>query len=608
MGTPAHVLEHTFGFDAFRGAQQEIIDAVVAGDDALVLMPTGGGKSLCYQIPALVRPGTAIVISPLIALMMDQVEGLQQLGVKARALNSSMSGADQWAIEAAFRAGELDLLYLAPERLLQERTLRLLGEGPIALFAIDEAHCVSQWGHDFRPEYLQLATLAERFGDVPRIALTATADAPTRREIRARLNLEGAREFVASFDRPNITYRIAERRNGRQQLWQFLSSEHEGDAGIVYCLSRRAVDETAAWLAAQGVAALPYHAGLSAEERNANQARFVKEEGQVIVATIAFGMGIDKPNVRFVAHLDLPSSLEAYYQETGRAGRDGLPATAWMVYGLADVIRRRQMMDGSEAPEERKRIERRKLDDLLGFCELTSCRRRALLRYFGEEMDTDCGNCDTCLWPPTTVDATEPARMALSAIYRTGQQFGVGHVVDVLRGKSTDKVRRWCHDELAVFGLGEPTAEAEWRSFFRQLIARGLVDVDVDGYGALRLNDRCRPVLRGEESLELRRFEKAKKRARRSSGGSVGLESIDDQALFDALREKRLALAQEQGVPPYVIFHDATLREIAVTRPRDEAAFGEISGVGDKKLARYAEAFLEVIDSWDAAPAAGVIE
>lgn len=569
---------------------------MIGGEDALVLMPTGGGKSLCYQLPAIVRRGTGIVISPLIALMADQVAALRQVGVAAAMLNSAMDPRDQRAVEDALVGGSLDLLYLAPERLLQDRTLRLLASAELALFAIDEAHCVSQWGHDFRPEYLALAMLAERFPGVPRLALTATADGPTQREIAERLGLTRARRFVASFDRPNITYRVAERHNGRDQLWRFLEAEHRGDAGIVYCLSRRAVEETAARLADRGVAAHPYHAGLSAAERERNQQRFVNEEGQVIVATIAFGMGIDKPNVRFVAHLDLPGSIEAYYQETGRAGRDGLPANAWMVYGLADVVRRRQMVDQSEAPEARKRVERARLDALLGYCELTTCRRVALLRHFGEEHAGPCNNCDVCLAPPATFDATEPARMALSAIYRTGQQFGVGHVVDVLCGRETDKLRRWDHHRLQVFGLGQRWDSHAWRSIIRQLIAHGLVDVDHEAFGALRLHPSCRPLLRGETSIHLRVHERpARERRAGRSGEPAGDVEPADQALFDALRAKRLELARAQGVPPYVIFHDATLREMAQQRPADRDAFAALPGVGEKKLDQYADAFLAVI-------------
>ena len=597
MRNAEQVLREVFGYREFRGAQAEVIDTVVAGGDALVLMPTGGGKSLCYQIPALVREGVGVVVSPLIALMADQVAALRQLGVRACSLNSSLGAAEQAAIEADVRAGALDLLYLAPERLMQPRTLELLRQSRLALFAIDEAHCVSQWGHDFRPEYLQLAILAEQFADIPRMALTATADEPTRVEIVSRLQLRDPRRFVASFDRPNITYRVAERRNGRQQLLRFLKQEHAGDAGIVYCLSRRSVDETAHWLRAEGFPASPYHAGLPAADRQAAQERFINEEGEVIVATIAFGMGIDKPNVRFVAHMDLPGSIEAYYQETGRAGRDGLPADAWMVYGLSDVIRRRQMTEDSQADETRKRVERVKLDTLLGYCEITGCRRQALLRYFGETLAEPCGNCDTCLEPPQTWDATEPARMALSTIYRTGQRFGVGHVIDVLRGRDTERVRRWGHQSLAVYGIGEGLDDKEWRSLVRQLIARGLVDVDFEGYGALRLSDSCRPVLRGEQDLMLRRADKSRAKKKRSAA-KVVFDNESDQQLFELLRDQRLSLAHEQGVPPYVIFHDATLREIAVARPGSLTELAEIPGVGATKLERYGDTFLEVVEAF----------
>ncbi|MDX1568885.1 MAG: DNA helicase RecQ [Xanthomonadales bacterium] len=592
MGREAtQILSEVFGYRAFRGLQKEIIESACEGRDALVLMPTGGGKSLCFQIPALVRPGVAVVISPLIALMADQVATLRQLGVRAEALNSTLSSTDQADIERRLRSGEIDLLYLAPERALQPRTAELLGELPVALIAIDEAHCVSQWGHDFRPEYMQLAALADRIPDAPRMALTATADGPTRREIVTRLGLRDPGEFIASFDRPNITYRVAERQGGKQQLLRFLEEQHRGDAGIVYCLSRRSVEETAEWLTARGIPAYPYHAGLDSELRQRHQTRFLNEEGQVIVATIAFGMGIDKPNVRFVAHLDLPGSVEAYYQETGRAGRDGLPATAWMVYGLSDLIRRRSMLEESESGEQRKRVERAKLDALLGYCELSSCRRVALLGYFGEELAAPCGNCDNCLDPPDTWDATEAARMALSAIYRTGQRFGVGQVVDVLRGKTQEKVERWGHDRLSVFGVGRDHSEAEWRTLLRQLVARGLVDVDVDGYGTLHLNDSCRPLLRGETNLELRRPVKKTRKAARKTAAPVGLDA-EQRRVFESLRETRLDLAHEQGVPPYVIFHDATLQAMVVEHPETLAELAEIPGVGAKKLERYGEIFL----------------
>ncbi|MEO5338293.1 MAG: DNA helicase RecQ, partial [Magnetospirillum sp. WYHS-4] len=498
------ILRDVFGFPSFRGEQAAVIDHVAAGGDALVLMPTGGGKSLCYQVPALLRDGVAVVVSPLIALMRDQVEALRQLGVRAAALNSSLAYGESQAVERAMRAGGMDLVYVAPERLLSEPFLDLLDGCRIALFAIDEAHCVSQWGHDFRPEYRRLTVLHRRFPEVPRIALTATADGPTRREILEHLELEDGRAFVAGFDRPNIRYRIAAKTDARHQFLAFLKAEHAGEAGIVYCLSRAKVEEVAAWLRSQGLAALPYHAGLDKRERDAHQDRFLKEDGIVMVATVAFGMGIDKPDVRFVAHLDLPKSLEAYYQETGRAGRDGLPADAWMAYGIGDVVKLRQMIDGSEAPEERKRVERRKLDALLGFCETVRCRRQVLLEYFGEQRAEPCGNCDTCLEPVESFDGTEAARMALSAVYRTGQVFGAAHVIDVLLGGDTERIRKFGHDRLSTYGIGKAFKREEWRSIFRQLTALGLLEVDVDGHGGLRLGADTRPVLRGEQTVYFR--------------------------------------------------------------------------------------------------------
>src|SRR3990167_1677860 len=505
---PRHILHSVFGYERFRGPQEEVIGTLMAGGDALVLMPTGGGKSLCFQIPAIARAGTGIVVSPLIALMQDQVAALKQAGVRAEFLNSTLDAAQARDIEGQLLRGELDLLYVAPERLMLERTLDLLASLPkLALFAIDEAHCVSQWGHDFRPEYMGLNVLHERFPDVPRIALTATADEPTRREIIERLKLEDARVFISSFDRPNIRYRIGQSGNGpsaRDRLLRFIRDEHANDAGIVYCLSRKRVDEIAAWLAAQGLTALPYHAGLGPDVRAANQSRFINEEGVIIVATIAFGMGIDKPNVRFVAHLNLPKSVEAYYQETGRAGRDGLPADAWMLYGLQDVITLRQMMEGSTAEEQYKRIERHKLDAMLGLCEMTGCRRQALLTYFGDPEPEPCGNCDNCLTPPQTWDATDAARKALSCVHRTGQRFCVNYLIDVLHGKVDERVQRFGHDKITTFGIGNDLSVPVWRSLFRQLIARGLLNVDAEGHGGLRLAERCRPVLQGAEKLWLR--------------------------------------------------------------------------------------------------------
>ena len=592
------VLRSVFGYERFRDPQGEVIDTLLAGGDALVLMPTGGGKSLCYQVPALLRDGTAVVVSPLISLMQDQVAALTQAGVRAAFLNSSLSAEYARDVLRRLHDGGLDLLYLAPERLLQPATLERLGGMAISLFAIDEAHCVSQWGHDFRPEYLQLSVLAERFPGVPRIALTATADARTRCEIIERLGLDDARCFISSFDRPNIRYVI--RQSGgsvRNELLAFLREHHAGDAGIVYCLSRKRVDEVAGWLAAQGLEALPYHAGMSAPERAANQARFLNEEGLIIVATIAFGMGIDKPNVRFVAHLNLPRSVEAYYQETGRAGRDGLPANAWMSYGLQDVITLRQMMGASEAADSHKRVERHKLDAMLGLCELTTCRRQSLLGYFGEVLPEPCGNCDTCLWPPQTWDATEAARKALSCVHRTGQRFGVTYLVDVLLGRDDERIQRFGHDRISTFGIGTEHSATQWRAIFRQLIARGLLDVDVEGHGGLRLTEACRPVLRGEQTLWLRR-ESAPARRKPSRGAArrdTAFTDPADNALWEALREIRLSLAREQGVPPYVVFHDATLAAMVERRPRSTSELSEIPGVGTAKLKAYGEVFLGVL-------------
>lgn len=598
--TPEDVLQRVFGYDSFRDQQRAIIEHTTAGGDSLVLMPTGGGKSLCFQIPGILRDGVAIVVSPLIALMSDQVAGLRQAGVRAAFLNSSQDYEESRGVEAQWRAGELDLLYMAPERLLTERTLELVQSLPVALFAIDEAHCVSQWGHDFRPEYRQLSLLHERFPSIPRIALTATADEPTRREIIERLGLDDAQLFISGFDRPNICYRVIPKNSAREQLRQFLSREHSGDAGIVYCLSRRKVDETADWLCVRGFDALPYHAGMSSDARARNQERFLREEGVVIVATIAFGMGIDKSNVRFVAHLDLPKSLESYYQETGRAGRDGLAATAWMTYGLQDVITLRQMVDGSEAGESRKRVEVSKLDSMLGYCEVTGCRRKVLLAYFGDVLEQPCGNCDNCLEPPQTWDATEAARKALSCVYRTGQRFGAGHVVDVLMGKVTERTRKFRHDRLSTYGIGDDLDARQWRSVFRQLVALGYLSVDVEGYGSLRLTELSRSLLRGEKSLLLRQDAIGMKARSRSSAESAAVTNIEPgrEEMWEALRICRRELAERQGVPPYVIFHDASLAEMTARCPRDLQAFAQIPGVGEKKLERYGAAFLRVINEF----------
>ncbi|MEW8296507.1 MAG: DNA helicase RecQ [Candidatus Thiodiazotropha sp.] len=595
MAHAREVLRHTFGYSGFRSSQERIISHLIDGGDALVLMPTGGGKSLCYQIPAIVREGTGVVISPLIALMQDQVNSLLQYGVRAAYLNSSLSHEEAALVERQLLQGELDLLYIAPERLLTPRTLDLLRQSRIALFAIDEAHCVSQWGHDFRPEYIQLSQLHERFPETPRIALTATADAPTRREITQRLKLQQAAEFIASFDRPNIRYQITENDgNARERLLRFIREEHPGESGIVYCLSRKRVEEIAAWLRSREIEALPYHAGMDNQTRQGHQNRFRQEEGIVIVATIAFGMGIDKPDVRFVAHLNLPKSIEAYYQETGRAGRDGEAADAWMVYGLQDVITLRQMTTASEAGEDHKRMERHKLDAMLAFCEITTCRRQALLAYFDDHLEQPCGNCDVCLQPPQTWDATVAAQMALSCAHRTGQRFGVNYLVDVLLGKESERIKGFGHDRVSTYGIGCDLGAAEWRSVYRQLIAHGLLSVDLEGYGGLHLTQASRPVLRGETPLMLRKTRKMKpkRRAKQIDAAEVG---DADHALWQALRALRLELAQAQGVPAYVVFHDATLMEMAERRPRDRQQLAMISGVGDHKLARYGDAFLRVL-------------
>lgn len=593
MTAPTQILQQIFGFSAFRQPQDKIIQTLIAGNDALVLMPTGGGKSLCYQIPALARDGCGIVISPLIALMQDQVDAMRLLGVKAAFLNSTQSADEVRAIEQQLVEGSLDLLYIAPERLTQARTLQLLKEAELALFAIDEAHCVSQWGHDFRADYLQLSLLHEIFPAVPRIALTATADARTREEIVSRLQLDDAEKFIAGFDRPNIRYRIGVKHNAKQQLLKFLKSEHQGDSGIVYCLSRNKTEDIAAWLSEQGLNAYPYHAGLSAELRSAHQALFLRNEAVIIVATIAFGMGIDKPDVRFVAHLDLPKTLESYYQETGRAGRDGEPATAWMIYGLQDVIKLRQMMANSEGSEHHKRAEQHRLNAMLGLCEITTCRRQALLAYFGEHQDHPCGNCDTCLDPPETWDGSEAARKALSAAFRTEQRFGVNHLIEVLRGTNNDRIFQYGHQKLPVYGIGQDLDNNQWRSVFRQLVARGYMSVDLERFGALRLEEKCRPLLRGEENIALR---KDVQPTAAKAQTKVQLAPEVDIALWEALRECRRGYAEELGVPPYVVFHDATLQEMCLRLPQTMEEFSELSGVGVRKLERYGPAFVGVIN------------
>ncbi len=597
MPNPKDILQHTFGYQSFRGQQEAIINALVAGEDALVLMPTGGGKSLCYQIPALARSGVGIVISPLIALMQDQVNALHELGVRAGFLNSTLSLDEVRATEQALLSGELDLLYVAPERLIQNRTLELLEQAPLALFAIDEAHCVAQWGHDFRADYLRLDLLHQRFPQVPRIALTATADVRTREEIITRLALEDAHQFIVGFDRPNIQYRIQQKDNPRRQLLQFLRAEHAEHAGIVYCLSRNKVEQTAAWLTKEGFNALPYHAGLPSNLRATHQRRFLHEESVIIVATIAFGMGIDKPDVRFVAHLDLPKSIEAYYQETGRAGRDGEAATALLLYGLEDVVKLRQMMANSEGAETFKRQEQQRLNAMLGLCEVTSCRREILLRYFGDQLDQPCGNCDTCLYPPETWDASEPVRKALSCVYRTGQRFGANHIVEVLRGGSGEKILAQGHDKISTYGIGRELSADEWRSILRQLVAAGYLGVDPQGFGGLQLTEACRPVLKGEQPVHLRRDPKqtGARPTRRQS------EDISEAELplWQALRACRKRLAEEHGVPSYVIFHDATLRAMLEQKPIEPRQLLAVNGVGDSKLERFGAEFLEVIREFD---------
>ncbi|SAK93749.1 ATP-dependent DNA helicase RecQ [Caballeronia calidae] len=614
MSRPLEILNEIFGYPAFRGQQAEIVEHVANGGDSLVLMPTGGGKSLCYQIPSLVRSeaglGAGIVVSPLIALMHDQVAALTEVGVRAAYLNSTLSGAEAAATERALREGDIDLLYVAPERLMTPRFLELLERTRVGLFAIDEAHCVSQWGHDFRPEYIQLSVLHERFPDVPRIALTATADAITRDEIVHRLALDDARIFVSSFDRPNIRYRIVEKDNARSQLLDFIRAEHTNkdgttDAGVVYCLSRRKVEETADWLKGQGIRALPYHAGMEFEIRQRHQEMFQREEGIVMCATIAFGMGIDKPDVRFVAHLDLPKSVEGYYQETGRAGRDGMPANAWMAYGLGDVVQQRKMIDESEADDAHKRVQTGKLDALLGLCEVASCRRVRLLAYFGEA-STPCGNCDTCLEPPASFDATREAQMALSCVYRaekaSGFRFGAGHLIDILRGTRSEKVLQRGHEKISTFGVGAAMSEPEWRAVFRQLVAFGYLAVDHDGFGALVLTDASKPVLRGEERVTLRKYVKPA-RARQSSSRTgeradptAGM-SPREKARWERLRAWRAETAKSDGVPAYVIFHDATLAEIARSDPDTVDDLRHIPGIGVRKLERFGDELLDVVGS-----------
>ena len=590
--TPHTILQRLFGFAEFRGEQEAIVQHLIDGGDALVLMPTGGGKSLCFQIPALIRQGVGVVISPLIALMQDQVSGLQQLGINAQALHSSMDTETQQAIEQQCRQGEVQLLYVSPERLLSSRCLALLNSMPISLFAIDEAHCVSQWGHDFRPEYLQLEYLKHHFSHVPRIALTATADGPTRQEISKRLHLQDARLFVSSFDRPNIRYRILQKQQGKQQLLHFIKTHHPHSAGVVYCGSRKKVDDLNIWLNQQGIPALPYHAGLPSHERNVNQQRFLREDDRIMVATIAFGMGIDKPNVRFVAHVDLPKSIEAYYQETGRAGRDGNPADAWMIYGLQDVVWLRQRLMDSDIDPRIKSGEQSKLDAMLGLCEVTDCRRRVLLSYFGETLQEPCGNCDNCIEPVATYEGKEVAQKALSCIYRSGQRYGVNHLIDILIGKPTDKVRNADHARLSTFGIGQELNQKQWRSVFRHLLAKGYIVSDANNHGGIRLLEASRSLLRGESSFPIRVDRKVTAKSSKSVRTAVAPEH---EGLWQALREQRMMLAQQQGVPPYVIFSDATLLAMIEQTPQNLFEMSNVHGVGVKKLEHYGDLFLTLL-------------
>ncbi len=599
MPSALNILKEVFGYPAFRGQQAEVIGHLASGGDCLVLMPTGGGKSLCYQIPALLRDGAAIVVSPLIALMQNQVAALHEIGVRAAVLNSSLSLQEAAEVEQRLLVGEYDLLYVAPERLLTARFLNLISRIPIALFAIDEAHCVSQWGHDFRPEYIQLSVLHERFPQVPRIALTATADMDTRKEIIERLGLDEARIFVSSFDRPNIRYQIIDKTNSRAQLLTFLRTEHPGDAGIVYCLSRKKVEETAAWLTAQGLRAVAYHAGMSMQERSLNQERFLREESIVMVATIAFGMGIDKPDVRFVAHLDLPRSIEGYYQETGRAGRDGQAADAWMVYGLGDVIQQRRMIEESEAQRKFKQVAARKLEAMLSLCETTTCRRLSMLRYFGEAADdaAACGNCDVCLNPPQVWDATVEVQKALSCVYRSGQTFGAGHLIDILRGNPTERIKEWHHDRLSTFGIGKDLPESTWRAIFRQIVALGLLTVDSERHGALHLTEASRAVLKGQQTIQLRRQTKQMQTSGKQFSADVALLDEAERYLWEQLRSWRAKMAKEHGVPAYVIFHDATLRELARQCPKTEDELRQVTGIGARKFDKYGDYLIEILRS-----------
>ncbi|MBL0318499.1 MAG: DNA helicase RecQ [Alphaproteobacteria bacterium] len=592
------ILQKTYGYQQFRGQQAEIIDHVIAGHHAFVLMPTASGKSLCYQIPSLCRKGVGVIISPLIALMQDQVDALKQLGIKAAAINSSMNSSDIYQTKEMIRNGTIDMVYVAPERLLMEDFLALLEQSPIALFAIDEAHCISQWGHDFRPHYTQLTILKERFPTVPRIALTATADAPTRKDIVERLHLEEGKSFIAGFDRPNIHYSIVEKNNYRQQLLSFLKTNHAGESGIVYCLSRQMVEDTAEWLCGQGFNALPYHAGLAATVRAKNQERFLRDDNMIMVATIAFGMGIDKPDVRFVAHLSLPKNIEAYYQETGRAGRDGLASNALMFVGMADVAMQRSFIEESDAPDNQKRIENQKLNALLGLCEAACCRRKVLLEYFGDTCNP-CGNCDNCNHPPRTFDATIVAQKAISCVYRTGQRFGVSYLIDVLLGKTDDRIQQFSHDKISTFGIGTEYGKQEWQSIFRQLVAHNLLMVDITQHGGLKMTQWGEAFLREKQTLQLRQYTgkiKVEKLSKDKITTPSQFERQGDHALFEALKTKRMELAKAQNLPPYVIFHDKTLRELTLLKPKSLSAMSTISGVGEKKMERYGHVFLKIIE------------
>ncbi len=595
------VLLRVFGYTEFRGDQEEIITHVATGGDAFVLMPTGGGKSLCFQIPALIREGVGLVVSPLIALMQDQVTALLEAGVSAAMLNSSLTPEEQWDVIRRAKNGQLDLLYVAPERLVMESTLRMLSEIPVALFAIDEAHCVSHWGHDFRKEYLALSILHERFPDIPRIALTATADEPTRKEIAERLNLGDARIFAGGFDRPNIRYQIVIKDNPKKQLLQFIAEEHPNDAGIVYCLSRKKTTEVAKWLTDAGKTALPYHAGMTPKARQKNQERFLREDGVIVVATIAFGMGIDKPDVRFVAHLDLPKSVEAYYQETGRAGRDGLPADAWMAYGMADAVLHRSLIEGSFANAQHKMLEHRKLNALLGLCETTSCRRQVMLAYFDDVLPEPCGNCDNCLFPTETFDGTTAAKKAIYLVKQTGQRFGSTYLVDVMLGKTNERIQKFGHDQLSAYGRGKELSEKEWSSVFRQLVSMGLLSVDMENYGSIKLTPESMNVLSGETEIRLRKdhLSKDKKKSKSKLNSASSLQNSETKSLFEALRARRLELAQEMSVPPYVIFHDSTLLAMSEVRPKTLEEMSHISGVGERKLEKFGQIFLDAIANSD---------